>query len=114
MNERQNIGKVTLSVKIKRALWNIVRVIFFRPFVTKAFRLWRLSLLKCFGANLDWSVDVYASAMVWAPWNLKMERGACIGPDAIVYNQAMVSLAENACVSQYAYICTAGHEQKAA
>lgn len=109
MNERQEIGKVTLSVKIKRALWNIVRAIFFRPFVTKAFRLWRLALLKCFGANLDWSVDVYASARVWAPWNLKMERGACVGPDAIVYNQAMVSLAENACVSQYAYICTAGH-----
>lgn len=109
MNGRQNIGKVTLSVKIKRALWNFVHAIFFRPFVTKAFRLWRLFVLKCFGADLDWSVDVYASAKIWAPWNLKMERGSCIGPDAIVYNQAMVSLAENACVSQYAYICTAGH-----
>ena len=93
MNDRQNIGKVTLSVKIKRAVWNIAHAIFFRPFVTKAFRLWRLFVLKCFGADLDWSVDVYASAKIWAPWNLKMEKGSCIGPDAIVYNQAMVSLA---------------------
>lgn len=109
MNERQNIGKVTLSIKIKRAVWNIVRAIFFRLFVTKAFRLWRLAVLKCFGADLDWSVDVYASAKVWAPWNLSMAKGACIGPDTIIYNQAMVTLDENACVSQYAYICTAGH-----
>lgn len=109
MNKRQNIGKVRLSVKTRRAVWNIVSAIFFRLFVTKLFRLWRIALLKSFGADIDWSADVYASAKVWAPWNLTMERGSCIGPDAIVYNQAMVTLGENACVSQYAYICTAGH-----
>ena len=66
-------------------------------------------MLKCFGAEIDWSAEIYASAKVWAPWNLRMEKGACVGPDAIVYNQAMVSFGENACLSQYAYVCTAGH-----
>ena len=52
---------------------------------------------------------MYASAKIWAPWNLKMEKGSCIGPEAVIYNQAKVTLEENVCVSQYAYICTAGH-----
>jgi len=109
MNEKIVIGRVITAIKIKRAVWNVVRAIFFRPFVTKVFRLWRVFLLKCFGAEIDWSAEVYASAKVWAPWNLKMEKGACVGPDAIVYNQAMVRFGENACLSQYAYVCTAGH-----
>lgn len=110
MNEKKNIGKVTVSVKMKRAIWNVVSVIFFRLFVTKVFRLWRVFLLKCFGADIDWGAEVYASAKVWAPWNLKMAKGSCLGPDTICYNQAMVTLGEDACLSQYAYICTAGHD----
>lgn len=109
MNEKRNIGKVSISIKIKRAVWNVVSAIFFRLFVTKLFRPWRIFLLNCFGAEIDKSAEVYASAKIWAPWNLKMEKGTCIGPDVIVYNQAMVTLEENVCVSQYAYICTAGH-----
>lgn len=110
MLEKQEIGKVSLSVKIKRAVWNIVSAVFFRLFVTKLFRPWRIFLLRCFGADIDSSAEVYASAKIWAPWNMKMEKGTCIGPNVIVYNQAMVTLEENACVSQYAYICTAGHD----
>ena len=110
MNEKTNIGKVAASVKIKRTVWNIVNTVFFRLFVTKIFRIWRIFILKCFGAKIDWGAEVYASAKVWAPWNLTMKKGACLGPDTICYNQAMVTLEEDACLSQYAYICTAGHE----
>jgi len=109
MNERQYIGKVTLAVKLKRALWNVVRVMLFRPFVTKVFRLWRVAVLRVFGAKVSWKAEVYASAKVWAPWNLEMEAGSCLGPDSICYNQAMVRLEQDVVVSQYAYICTAGH-----
>lgn len=109
MNEKRNIGHVTLVIKIKRAVWNVVSAFFFRPFITKVFRLWRIALLRLFGAKIDWSAEVYASARIWAPWNLRMERASCIGPDTIIYNQALVTLQEEACVSQYAYICTAGH-----
>lgn len=109
MNARINIGKVTLAIKIKRAVWNVVCFILFRPFGTKLFRLWRLCLLKCFGAKIDWNAEVYSSAKIWAPWNLVLSNGACIGPNTIVYDQATVTLEENVCLSQYAYICTAGH-----
>lgn len=109
MNAKINLGRVTLGVKVKRAIWNVVYAILFRPFGTKVFRVWRILLLKMFGAKVDWGCDVYASAKVWAPWNLRMMKGACVGPKTIVYNQAMVTMEEDTCLSQYAYICTAGH-----
>ena len=111
MHERQNIGHVTLGCKIRRAVWNVVRFFLFRPFGTKFFRLWRVALLRAFGAKIAWGAEVYASARIWAPWNLQMAPGSCIGPDTIVYNQALVSFGRNACLSQHAYICTAGHER---
>ena len=110
MNEKRNIGHVTFSVKVRRALWCVVSALLFRPFGTKLFRLWRLSLLRLFGAQVSWHCDVYASAQVWAPWNLRMEAGSCLGPHVICYNQAQVVLGRDACVSQYAYLCTAGHD----
>ncbi len=110
MNAKRNTGHVTMGIKMKRAVWNVTRAILFRPFVTKLFRPWRIFLLRCFGAQLHSSVDVYASARVWAPWNLRMERGACIGPDTVCYNQATVTLGENAVLSQESCVCTAGHD----
>lgn len=109
MFERKNIGRVSLWVKARRAIWNVVSAILFRPFGTKLFRPWRLFLLRLFGAKITSGAEVYASAKIWAPWNLKMEDGSNIGPHAIIYNQAMVTLNRDACVSQYVTICTAGH-----
>lgn len=109
MNERFNVGKVTTSVKIKRGLWNVACIVLFRPLPTKVFRLWRIALLRLFGADISWSADVYSSAKIWAPWNLRMEDGACLGPGTICYNQALVDMHAGATVSQYTYLCTAGH-----
>lgn len=110
MNAKIDIRQVSLTNKMRRALWNVARFFLFRPLGTKFFRYWRIGILKLFGARVDWSAEVYASADVWAPWLLSMEAGACIGPYVIVYNQAQVSLGRNAVVSQYAYLCTAGHK----
>lgn len=109
MLPRQTIDHVTMQVKVRRAVWNVVCLLLFRPFGTKVFRLWRIALLRLFGAQVDWHVEVYASARIWAPWLLVMESGSCLGPHTIVYNQASVTLRHDVCVSQYAYICTAGH-----
>lgn len=110
MNQIYNPGSVALSIKVKRALWNVVCLLLFRPFVTGAFRWWRVMLLRIFGARLDGNVNVYASVKIWAPWNLEMHSGSCLGPNVICYNQAKVVLEADVTVSQYSYLCTAGHE----
>ncbi len=103
------IGRVSWTVKFRRAIWEVTYFFLFRPFGTKVFRLWRIFLLRLFGAKVDWGAEVYASARIWAPWNLEMEYEACLGPYTICYNQAAVIMRERSCLSQYAYICTAGH-----
>lgn len=105
-------GNVPISIKFRRAIWNISAVILFRPFITGFFRMWRISVLKLFGANIKWDSNVYASVKIWAPWNLKMGHRACLGPEVICYNQDKVILEDDVIVSQYSYLCTASHDIK--
>lgn len=105
-----NIGSVSLGTKMRRAVWNVTCALFFRPFPTLLFWWWRWMLLRLFGAKVSFYAHVYSSVKIWAPWNLKMEKGSCLGPHVICYNQAIVTLEKHAIVSQYAYLCTAGHE----
>ena len=110
MNKTQYPGHLSFGNKAKRAIWNVIRCFLFRPFETGVFRRWRILLLNMFGAKVNYKANVYASCKIWAPWNLKMAKGACLGPHTICYNQAFVEMDEDACLSQYAYLCTAGHE----
>ena len=105
----KEIGKVSIKNKIVRAIWNVVYVTLFRPFGTKIFNPWRLFLLRLFGADVKRDSGVYCSVKIWAPWNLRMGHNSWLGPNVICYNQAMVVLEDNVTVSQYSYLCTAGH-----
>lgn len=109
MEQAIELGHVSMKNKVVRTLWYIVRAFFFRPFGTKLFNPWRILLLKLFGADVKWDSGVYSSVKLWAPWNLKMGHNAWLGPDVICYNMALICIEDNVTVSQYAYLCTAGH-----
>lgn len=108
--ERHTPGHVSKSIKCKRAVWNITATLLFRPFITPVFRKWRIALLRLFGAKVEWDANVYASVKIWAPWMLQMGHRACLGPEVICYNQDWVVLEDDAIVSQYSFLCTAGHD----
>jgi len=44
--QRKTPGHVSVSVKMKRAVWNVTAALLFRPFPTKIFRPWCIFLLK--------------------------------------------------------------------
>lgn len=110
MLNKEYKGHISKTNKIVRAVWNMCYLFFFKPFGTTVFWPWRRCILLLFGAKIDRKAMVYASAKIWAPWNLTMKAGSCLGPNVICYNMANVALNENACVSQYSYLCTAGHD----
>ena len=93
-----------------RVLWNITYTLCFRPFPTPLFRIWRITLLRLFGAKIENGAQVYSSARIWAPSHLIMEHGSCLGPNVICYNQATITLKKNAIVSQDTFLCTASHD----
>lgn len=100
----------SLKNKISRLLWNIIRLIVFRPFGTRLFKKWRVLVLKCFGAKIDWSSHVYASAKIWAPWNLEIGANSSLGPNVDCYNQGRISIGANTVISQKSYLCASTHD----
>jgi putative colanic acid biosynthesis acetyltransferase WcaF len=73
-------------------------------------RGWRRGLLRLFGARLHDTAIIRSSARIWWPANLTMDAHASLGPGAICYNVAPVTIGEYAIVSQRAHLCAAGHD----
>ncbi|MGB5943447.1 MAG: putative colanic acid biosynthesis acetyltransferase [Leeuwenhoekiella sp.] len=99
-----------LKNKLARLLWNIVYLILFRPFGTQFFKRYRVFILKCFGSKIEYSSHIYASAKIWAPWNLTMGSHSTLGPQVDCYNQGKISIGNNTIVSQKAYLCASTHD----
>lgn len=95
--------------KLGRALWGIVWLTLFRP-TPRPLHAWRCLLLRLFGAHIGKRVRVYPSARIWAPWNLEMEEGSCLGDFVDAYCVDKIKVGENATVSQYSFLCTASHD----
>ena len=82
----------------------------FRPFGSRFLKKWRVFILKCFGAKIDWSSHVYASVKIWAPWNLEIGKNSSLGPKVDCYNQGKISIGENTVISQKVYLCASTHD----
>lgn len=101
----------SLKSKLARALWNIAWLVLFRPTPRgNLFRLWRITLLKLFGANVKWSSNVLPSCRIWQPWKLTMGAYACLSENVDCYTVAAISVGKQATVSQGVKLCTAGHD----
>lgn len=100
----------SLKNKISRLFWNIISLIVFRPFGSRLFKKWRVLVLKCFGAKIEWSTHVYSSVKIWAPWNLEIGANSSLGPNVDCYNQGKISIGINTVVSQKTYLCASTHD----
>jgi putative colanic acid biosynthesis acetyltransferase WcaF len=100
----------SLKNKIGRLVWNISAVILFRPFGSRLFKKWRVFVLKCFGAKIEWSSHIYSSVKIWAPWNLEIGVNSSLGPHVDCYNQGKICIGANTVVSQKAYLCASSHD----
>lgn len=97
------------SNKMGRVLWRTVWLLFFRP-SPRVLHGWRRVLLRLFGARLGYKARVYPSAIIWAPWNLEMGEHSCLGDYVDCYSVDRITLGPHATVSQYSYLCSAGHD----
>jgi putative colanic acid biosynthesis acetyltransferase WcaF len=100
----------SLKNKMARLVWNISCLILFRPFGSRLFKKWRVLVLKCFGAKIEWSSHIYSSVKIWAPWNLEIGVNSSLGPQVDCYNQGKVSIGANTVISQKTYLCASTHD----
>jgi len=103
------LSSFTLAHRLARALWGVVYAFLFRP-TPRLLNRWRIFLLRSFGARLERGAVVHPSARIWAPWNLRMGEGACLGPHVDCYACAEITLGAWSVVSQYSFLCGATHD----
>jgi putative colanic acid biosynthesis acetyltransferase WcaF len=70
----------------------------------------RRNLLRLFGAKIGRAAVIKPGLRVKYPWNLKAGKNCWFGEDAWIDNLAMVSVGDNVCISQGAYLCTGNHD----
>lgn len=100
----------SLKNKIGRLAWNIISLVLFRPFGSRLFKKWRVLVLKCFGAKIEWSSHIYATVKIWAPWNLEIGANSSLGPQVDCYNQGKIKIGSNTVISQKTYLCASSHD----
>lgn len=71
---------------------------------------WRVALLRCFGARVGERVVIRQHVTVKYPWHLVIGSDCWIGERVWLDNLATISLADNVCLSQGAYLCTGNHD----
>ena len=90
-------------------LWMLVMATVFRWSPHPAYA-WRALLLRAFGASIGTNVKIRSSARVFYPWRLSIGDNSWIGDFADLYSHAQITIGRDSVVSQYSYICTAGHD----
>lgn len=100
---------LTSSNRLRRVVWGIVWTLLYRP-SPRPLHAWRRLLLRAFGARIGKGAHPYASARIWAPWNLVMEDHSCMADQVDCYCVAPVTIGAHATVSQYSYLCSASHD----
>ena len=98
--------------KLRRLLWNVCCVVFFRPFAGPLFRRWRNLVLRLFGMKMGTMCAVSASAKIWAPWNVTLGQHVALGSKSEIYAVDKIFIGDKVTVSQGAYLCTASHDIK--
>lgn len=108
-NPREGGASFPLHHRFERAafriVWSLVEILCPVPIHAV-----RRAVLRLFGAKLAGTAKVYPGVEVWYPRNLTMDEYACLGPGAICYCMAPVTLGAYALVSQRAHLCAGTHD----
>lgn len=102
-------SELSLSNKLGRLLWAVVYLLLFR-ITPRPFHFWRCFLLRLFKARIGTNVKVYATARIWAPWNLEIQDGAILGDRVDCYCVAPIRIGKCTVISQDSCLCAATHD----
>lgn len=102
----------SLKSKILRALWNVVWTVCgkWTSEHSRLFNIWRVLLLKLFGAKIGKGCVVKASCEVWQPWNLTMGDYVALSENVICYTVDKITIGSQTTISRDAFLCCASHD----
>ena len=74
--------------------------------------LWRIILLKLFGAKIGQRVLLKPNIKIKFPWRLVIGDSSWIGENVWIDNLDWIRIGSNVCISQGVYLCTGNHDFK--
>ena len=72
--------------------------------------IFKVKLLRIFGASIGNAVVIKPNVQVKYPWNLSIGDNTWIGEHVWIDNLGNVSIGSNVCISQGAYLLTGNHD----
>lgn len=97
--------------KLKRAVWNGVWFLLFRPTPRgNGFRRWRAFLLRCFGATIGKGCYILPDCRIWQPWKLELGDYSWLSQGVDCYAVDSIKIGSQCVISQDAFLCTASHD----
>lgn len=95
---------------LAQALWVVVQgAVFTRVWCPNAARI---SILRAFGARIGDGVLIRHRVRIQWPWKLTVGDNSWIGTDVDLHNLDHITLGQDVCISQQAYLCTGSHDRK--
>jgi putative colanic acid biosynthesis acetyltransferase WcaF len=96
---------------LKRVAWYVVNAVVFQSWLCPLSAPKR-ALLRLFGASVGAHVVIKPRVNIKYPWFLHIGSNSWIGENAWIDNLAQVTIGDNVCISQEAYLLTGNHDYK--
>src|SRR3984957_17285151 len=97
--------------KFRELIWLLVSFVLFRLCPVSLSPLKRI-VLRFFGAKIGRNVTIKPQVKITFPWKLTIGDHVWLGEECWLLNLERITIGNNVCISQRAFLCTGSHDHK--